>query len=235
MENINGLRVIATYACNKNCPFCYQKTKKSTFLSVNSLYYDINRNDLDDIKYITVMGGEVSDFPEKTISLIDVIKRRFPDKPISVTTNGYGKLNFYIELSYKVNNISFSLPAPNFTIQDKILGVSGNVNVRVNSFLNGKHIENSLCILYFCKTHGIDLTYCTDIRIKELFDYGQIFGYNIDVEQFPLYDVCNYDEFKFRVYHNHNYEEHDKNLIILPNGDMTFDFNDVIEGKGAYA
>lgn len=230
---INGIRIIATYSCSKRCKFCYQSSYDSAFLTANNLKNVLSTINTP-VNYVTLMGGEVSEFPEKTNELLDVLKNY---NNISITTNGFGDLSWYETLfSKNIANITFSMPCLNKSICDKLIHLSKIGNVRVNCFFDRLNPKKPEEVLNFCRVNNINLTLCEDIYKKELYKENLLDGLNlfdvIDIEDNEQYCIITLsDNYKFWIYRHVNNYDND-NVIILPNGNITYDFNDVVNGLG---
>lgn len=232
---IKGLRIIATYACSNKCSFCYQSTKDSVYLTPENLERALV--ELKEVpEYVTLMGGEVSEYPEETDKLLSILSKRF-DK-ISITTNGNGDVEWYKSLFNKgVTNISFSLYSIHLTkIIDKMKAIKPYGSVRANCFFN-RESDMPSKVLQLCRKNGFNLTLCEDIYKNEYHKDDIVKGLNIDDEIANIEDneqsviVKLFDDYQFWIFrHIENYNN--DNFIVLPNGTITFDFNDVTKGVG---
>ena len=115
LKNMQGFRIVLTYQCNYRCKFCYQKKKRGEVIPLKEFQsqIDIIPNNYTPT-YITLMGGEIAVVPgfEK---YIQVLRKRWPNVSISVTTNGSGGVEFYKKLFESgVNNLTFSLSYEHF-------------------------------------------------------------------------------------------------------------------------
>jgi len=228
-NNLEGIRTVATYQCNRNCKFCYQKTKDSVFL--DPLKYKNILEELDFMPiYITHQGGELSNFPKETIELCKIADKIFPQVfRKSITSNGYGNFDFYNSLKlYGITHLTFSLHEKNTYVENiiKQLSKSGFYTVRVNCYLS-EDSSKTKYVLNFCEKYDIQLTLCEDLG-----------GVNINNYDFSKYQKIEYKHqtifqngnFRFWLYHHIDKYDYN-NLIIMPNGKTTVCFNDVIDGK----
>ena len=242
-----GVRVVSTYKCNRNCTFCYQDGKESVLLTADK-FEDILR--ISKSKgfmpiYFTFQGGEVSNYPEETYELIKLSDKYYPQVfRKSVTSNGYGDFSFYKNLKlYGITHLTFSLHKKNKFIEDRLilLKSDGFYTVRVNCYLDIDNIQNVAYVLDFCKEHKIQLTICEDLRLSSNVDYDSTKllkdNYIIDdtyiEEKFKHQNVF-YSEahnFRFWVYRHLNHYDYN-NIIVMPNGDITITFDDIIHCKG---
>jgi molybdenum cofactor biosynthesis enzyme MoaA len=85
MENIKGLRIITNTHCNYKCKFCYQKDKSKNILSISNLLSSIEKFNIKNFEYCTIMGGEST----LLYNLSDYIKVGSKySKEVRLTTNG---------------------------------------------------------------------------------------------------------------------------------------------------
>jgi molybdenum cofactor biosynthesis enzyme MoaA len=238
---IEGIRVICTYGCKKNCSFCYQKKKTNKLLHPRKFKKILNNIDFFP-SYFTFQGGEVSENPDHLFSLLKIADEKFPQVfRKSVTTNGNGSSWFYdhlklygaTHLTFSLNNM-FSLDLMN---RIKHLSKSGFYTVRVNCYLDKECPGKIRDIFNFCYEHDLQLTLCGDL-IKEAKDSAKWLYKNLNLEDYRVFIhkhqaifISEKREYKFWLYkHLDNYDYN--NLIVLPNGETTLCFNDVIEGRG---
>jgi molybdenum cofactor biosynthesis enzyme MoaA len=234
MNNITGIRIIGTYKFNSNCPFCYQKHKEGVFLTPSNALLALSN--VTDVEYMTFMGGELSDYPTKTIELLNTIIPLNKAQQYNLTTNGKGDISFYNDcINLGITNINISMP--NFKNDDilfKIKELQNRCNVRLNVFMSRMgNFSTYYDIINFASSSNIGLTFCEDM--KDIPIETSIFSKIIDepysIEQHQTYNVFTLTRNNFNFWSFHHDETHD-NLIILPNGTSTLEFNDVINGKG---
>jgi hypothetical protein len=234
-----GLRIIPTYQCNENCYMCYQKSKSGAVLLPNQLEKILNEQLHEEhFKYITYMGGELSLFPENTKQYIKIGKQAFPLAKSSLTTNGHGAFSFYKEcIQCGLDAITFSIHKKNEELEEKILALKmERIPVRVNCYLDFNKIQNAQQTFRFCDNNDISLTFCTDLREKEKFNLMKL-GDLIDIGKPHYYKIkeshaiCKVMEgITFWIFWSSDYEDA-PNTIILPSGEITTSFKDVINGK----
>ena len=248
-----GLRVIPTFRCKKGCKFCYQRTTEGNILNLDTL-----KTILDDLKlakfrpmYVTMQGGEVMEVPNIE-DYVDAVDKVFPEARKTVTTNGMHGIERYRALNrVGVHSFSFSLHKTQrrmeqweWLVTDKILDLASNpfFTVRVNCFLDEANFENWRGVYEFCKGKNIPLTLCTDMR-KEIANEDRMdllqwintsLGIEAEVRTYNYYAVImpKGSDYRFWVFfHSHSYE-HD-NIIVLPNGKVTTDYQSVVDCEGA--
>lgn len=242
--NFEGVRVVMTYGCNRNCKMCYQKTKESVCLDpikYEEILKDIKSKDIIPT-YFTIQGGEVTTEKEATIKLASLTDEYFPQVfRKSITTNGDGDIAFYESLSkYGITNITFSLHQRDSIIEDKILKIAHNgfFTVRVNCFMEENNFDDIFETIYpFCVKNNIPLTLCEDLIFgsKDINSDVMIQTQLKDaVPTFHKHQTVWRDvNFRFWVYKHQDQYDYN-NLIVLPNGTVTMTFDDVIVGKGAF-
>lgn len=230
-----GLRIITTYRCNRRCSFCYQNQKDSVILSSNNL-----ENALENVSfipvYITMMGGEVSIFPNESESLFKIIQAKFPYSSKSIITNGDGDIEWYRSLyKFGISNITFSMPILDYINLQKVNTIASmaSMTTRLNCFFD---INNAKDVLNYAKNNYIPLTLCTDINKvqsdEEIIEMISSICSPVSIQNFDNFIIVQLDDYSFWVAKHLNNYNHD-NLIILPDGSITDDFNDVIHCKGA--
>lgn len=242
-----GIRVVATYDCNRNCVFCYQDSKKSVLLTPDK-FEDILKTSKEKgfmPVYFTFQGGEISNYPEETYELIKLADKYYPQVfRKSVTSNGYGDMDFYRNLKlYGITHLTFSLHKKTPRIEEKILELKsdGFYTFRLNCFLDTNNLDDVAYVVNFCQENNVQLTVCEDLRLSANVDYDstQIMMDNgiIDdtyiVEKFQHQNVF-YSEkhnFRFWVYRHLNHYDYN-NIIVMPNGDITITFDDIIHCEG---
>ncbi len=244
--NIEGLRIVATYDCNRNCKFCYQIRKGSVFLTEYSLkiVLHICKKFKFNPSYITFQGGELSLYPEETFKLIKLTHDYFPKVFCkSLTTNGYGDIEFYKKLKlYGITNITISFHNKDAIVERTLLELKkdGFYTVRVNCFLY-KNIENVKYVFNFCKDNDIQLTLCEDLNLSnsENFDSSNFLYKHILNDSYKEENSLNQsifcsedDNYIFWVYRHFNHYNYD-NLIVMPNGNVTCDFDDILNCQGS--
>lgn len=242
-----GMRVVSTYKCNRNCTFCYQHSKESDLLTPDK-FKDILR--ISKSKgfmpiYFTFQGGEVSNYPEQTYELIKIADRYYPQVfRKSVTSNGYGDIDFYKNVKlYGITHLTFSLHKHTPMIEERLLELKsdGFYTVRVNCYLDDNNLQDVKHVFDFCQKHKIQLTICEDLRLSsevnynstELLRNSNIIDSSYIEERFKHQNVFYSVEhnFRFWVYrHLNNYDYN--NIIVMPNGDITITFDDIIHCKG---
>ena len=245
--NPEGVRVVSTYECNRNCSFCYQDSKSSTILTPDK-FEDIlkisKKNGFLPI-YFTFQGGEVSNFPEETFELIKLADKYYPQVfRKSVTSNGYGNMNFYRDLKlYGITHLTFSLHKRQKKIEERLIELKsdGFYTTRVNCYLDVDNISNVKYVFDFCQVNKIQLTLCEDLRLsadvnydstKLLLDNNIIDNTYIE-EKFKHQNVFHSKEHNFRFWVYKHLDHYDyNNIIVMPNGDITITFDDIIHCKG---
>lgn len=241
--NIKGIRIVASYSCKRNCPFCYQKVKNGGFLSKINLEKTLDRFNTIIPEYITFQGGELSYYEHETNEIMKVVDDRFPNVHIkSLTTNGDGRLDFYSNLNkYGINNITFSINGfinTNLVNKLKKLKKTGMYKIRINTVLDVNNIKNLLDVLHFCIKNDFQLTICEDMRLQPNYSKSILEQELLDFEiikeenQYNIYRLKERN-YEFWVYKHQNHYDFD-NLIILPDGTTTYDFDDVINCKGNF-
>lgn len=246
MCDMNGLRIIPSYRCNYDCEFCYQKDHSidhSQILTLEALANKITilRNSGFRPIYITFMGGEFS-LLKNSIKYINLINDYFPYSKKSITTNGSADLEYYSLLKSRgIDNITFSVNELTRKLKSSLGFLYGSVhiNVRINTFFNQTDPKKMQEILEYCIDKRIDLTFCIDIRSKDIPGHDQIHkvldlkdGWIVKVypNHYIFTDVIY--EYSFWVFHHKGNYKND-NYIILPSGELTSNFNRVIDCHGA--
>lgn len=250
-----GVRVVGTYRCNRNCKFCYQPTKSSEVLipsRLDAIFTFMQAADFIPI-YITYQGGELSLFPDDAIRYFKAGQNIFPQVfRKSLTTNGTATLSFYRSLKmYGITHLTFSLHNPDPDVEARIIALAhdGFFTVRVNCFmdLDQSHWQRIRYVYDFCRRNMVQLTLCEDLRQGEsvlsedysqqtIYLLAQILGLEragVDFSESKnqiLVRVMEH-EFLFWIYrHRDNYDYN--NVIVLPDGSLTMTFDDVLNGKG---
>ncbi len=243
-----GVRVVSTYKCNRNCTFCYQDSKQSTLLTSDKFREILRISKSKGFMpiYFTFQGGEVSNYPEETYELIKLADRYYPQVfRKSVTSNGYGDMDFYRNLKlYGITHLTFSLHKATKFIEDRLLELKsdGFYTVRVNCYLDTENFSDVAYVFNFCQRHKIQLTICEDLRLssdvtydstKLLRDSGTI-DMTYHEEKFKHQNVFYSKEhnFRFWVYRHLNHYDYN-NIIVMPNGDITITFDDIIHCQGS--
>jgi len=108
-----------------------------------------------------------------------------------------------------------------------------SMTTRLNCFFD---IDNAKDVLNYAKSNYIPLTLCTDITRaqsdEEIIDMISNICSPVNMQNFDNFIIVQLNDYNFWVAkHSNNYNR--DNLIILPNGGITDDFNDVIHCKGA--
>lgn len=244
-----GVRVITSYDCPRNCKFCYQPQRSSVLLRAGKLQEHLKGMKVHGFVpvYFTFQGGEISTHPDHALQLFSVADRAFPQVfRKSLTTNGYGDWGFYHKAKiYGITHITLSMHGSNTHVADKAMTLarSGFYTVRLNCFLHRDHLEDARRVYLFCRGTGIQLTLCEDLRkdciapptkeeIEEHVLQDEADNYvrhrykHQDVWVDPVHN------FRFWVYHHLDHYDYD-NLIILPDGTLTKTFDDVMLCAGA--
>lgn len=228
-----GLRIITTYRCNEACSFCYQKNKESVFLDPDKLRAICTS--LSGLpEYITVMGGEVAFNPDNTRAILSVLQDTYPTVPKSITTNGTGSIKFYSSLA--LNNLTVSMPILNpFKIYLLKHFKAKGLDVRVNHY-TGEDKAETYRVFDWCQSNDVRLTLCPPLEEGCLDPVQYVHemrwnGFRPTVIK-ANYAVFDNGLFKFWIYNHSNNYNYD-NTIVLPNGTVTEDFQDVIECHGA--
>ena len=193
--------------------------------------------------YFTFQGGEVSNYPEETFELIKLADLYYPQVfRKSVTSNGYGVMSFYRNLKlYGITHLTFSLHKRTPFIEERLLELKsdGFYTVRVNCYLDENNLQDVKYVFDFCEKNKIQLTICEDLRLSANITYDSsallvpVIG-NTYIEtkfkhQNVFYSVEN--NFRFWVYRHLNHYDYN-NIIVMPNGDITITFDDIIHCKG---
>lgn len=246
--NPEGLRIVSTYACKQNCKFCYQKTRKGGFLKDDKL-----KIILDSIKelnwnptYITHQGGEISDFEEESMDMFKITDDYFPCVfRKSITTNGLGNIDFYKKSKlYGITHFTTSLHGKNTKLEEKLIELKkdGFLTARVNCFFDIENLDKVKYVFDFCKKNDIQLTICEDLRLSEdvnfnssktLYKYIINDSYEEIKHKHQFIYVSEKENYKFWVYKHLDHYDYN-NVIIMPNGDITMTFDDIIDCKGNY-
>lgn len=228
-----GLRIIETYSCSKRCKFCYQKVHNSIILTPYKLRHAIKELGNWNPSYVTIMGGEVSEYPKETEELLKVIQESYAFVAgKSLTTNGDGDENWYKSLwRYGVNNITFS-GVENIDKAVRI-GQSPNTTVRLNCFLDASTVG---AVIIKASKENIPLALCSDLREnqqdKELIDIVRHACNPTSIKIYGSYIIFYLEKYTFWLFkHNKGYTC--DNNIILPNGTLTTNYLDFINCKGA--
>lgn len=237
-QKYEGVRIIPTYYCNRNCSFCYQKTKVCNFVNISKVEKVLENIDFIP-SYITFMGGELSCFPNETKKLMDMVHTKLPMVYTkSLITNGGGDFRWYESLkNVGISRLIFSCHNNNDfdNLKEKIVKLSQSAffTTRVNSFLDKNNIEKSKQILNLCSVHDIPLTFCCDLRecTDNVSNIIKTLCYATKVESYDNYSIVTMGEYSFWIYYHNDYKAN--NLIILPDGVTTDDFKDVEDCKGA--
>lgn len=242
-----GVRVVETYKCNRNCTFCYQDSKESVLLTPDK-FRDILR--ISKSKgfmpiYFTFQGGEVSNYPEQTIELIKLADFYYPQVfRKSVTSNGYGEMNFYRDLKlYGITHLTFSLHKNTKVIEQRLLELKsdGFYTVRVNCYLDPDNLSDVGYVFNFCQKHKIQLTICEDLRLSSDINYDStkmmrdfnIIDASYKEIKYKHQNVFFSQEHNFRFWVYRHLDQYDyNNIIVMPNGDITITFDDIIHCKG---
>jgi molybdenum cofactor biosynthesis enzyme MoaA len=246
--NPQGMRIVGTYRCNRNCPFCYQPTKESVDLDAGKLR-DILR-ELSTYKfvpvYMTYQGGEISAMPNSTDLFMEGLKVYPQVFRKSITTNGTASTKYYSMLKiYGITHFTFSIhnaeDARRLSSTIEKLSWGGFYTIRANCYLDMDHPENVLDVYEFCKLHNIQLTFCEDLKLDATVAFRAAYDLlkRAIPHDFNYYRAMPYkhqdiyisDKYMFWVYHHLDHYDYD-NIIILPNGDLTVTFDDVLFGKG---
>lgn len=245
MQKYEGIRIIPTYYCNKNCSFCYQPTKKCGFMNTNQIHEKV-LNDIDFIPaYITFMGGELSCFPEESKTLMSIIHSKFPMVYAkSLITNGNGDLNWYKSLKNEgITKIIFSCHSPediNIMLPKiETISKSAFFTARVNCFLNKQNISLVKNVVEICQEKDFPLTLCYDIKCSadDRIIYDDMETMTSYLSPGRLSEIrdnftivhCKNNYQYWIYYHKENVKN---NLIILPDCSTTDDFTDVENCKG---
>lgn len=195
--------------------------------------------------YFTFQGGEVSNYPEETFELIKIADEIYPQVfRKSVTSNGYGSMDFYRDLKlYGITHLTFSLHKKAKKTEDRLLELKadGFYSVRVNCYLDIDKMQNVAHVFKFCQENKIQLTICEDLRLssditydstKLLLDNGIIDSTYVETK-FKHQNVFYSKEHNFRFWVYRHLNQYDyNNIIVMPNGDITITFDDIIHCKG---
>jgi MoaA/NifB/PqqE/SkfB family radical SAM enzyme len=249
LKNYNplGFRVTCTYKCNKNCKFCYQKVRYSVDLNplkLNSIFTEFKELGFYP-SYITFQGGEMT-ILEHSLDLMNIAYNIFHKTfNRSVTTNGLMSTDYYKSLHmYGISHITFSVNTTEelHSLYTKILIIknSGYYTVRINCCVDEENYENIKEIYEFCKLFNISLTFCEDMNSNIDFKNSKISQKAIsDIKNYQIIDHENQviyknfkDNFQFWVFKHHN-NYGNQEIHILPNGELTMNFQDVINGNGS--
>jgi molybdenum cofactor biosynthesis enzyme MoaA len=243
-----GVRVVGTYNCKRNCKFCYQKSRKSDVLSLNkynSILQEMMENKFNPI-YFTFQGGEISDYPDESYEWIKSTDKFFPQVfRKSITSNGLGDIDYYKDSKLiGITHITFSLHNSNFKeVEEKLLILKndGFFTVRVNCFLDFDNVDNVKYVFEFCSKNNIQLTLCEDLRLDQKVDKlkSESFllenkiiddSYNLDIYKHQTIFSSIKNNYRFWVYKHLDHYDYN-NIIIKPDGDITMTFDDIINSK----
>ena len=244
-----GVRVITSYECERNCRFCYQEQRHSVKLYPKKLHehlQDMAARTFIPI-YFTFQGGEISTHPDHALQLFSVADKVFPQVfRKSLTSNGYGDPAFYQKAKlYGITHITLSLHGVNNRVAELALRLArdGFYTVRINCFLHRDLLANARAVYRFCRDANIQLTLCEDLRpdcmdpptpdeVKEHVLQGDANSYVF--RSYKHQDVWTNPtrNYRFWVYHHADHYDYN-NLIVLPDGSLTMAFDDVMVCAGA--
>ena len=247
IKKIEGVRVIGTYSCNMSCPFCYQTTRQSKFLDARRLRY-ILLSLKEDFKkvpiYFTFQGGELSLYPDRAEELFKAAHEIFPQVySKSLTTNGTGNFDWYLSLqNFGITHFTVSVHEYSEQRMNLIgkLAQQAFCSIRVNCYLDENNIDNVKGVFNICCNNRIPLTICEDLThkgkdVEQLID-KICFSQSVQWEKIHYKHQLIYSNYllnyTFWLYFHQDHYDYN-NLIILPNGDVTVMFDDVISGKGS--
>lgn len=247
LYNPEGVRVVSTYKCNRNCTFCYQDSKQSTLLTPDK-FEDILKISKEKgfmPVYFTFQGGEVSNYPEETFDLIKLSDKYYPQVfRKSVTSNGYGDMGFYRDLKlFGITHLTFSLHKNTPKIEERIIELKqdGFYTFRVNCYLDENNVSDVAHVVDFCSKNNVQLTLCEDLRLSSVVDYDStlLLRENNIIDDSYIEEKFNHQNvfysrkhnFRFWVYRHLNHYDYN-NIIVMPNGDITITFDDIIHCKG---
>jgi len=246
IKKMLGLRIVLTYQCNYRCKFCYQKRKYGAVMPLKEFAENIaNIAGEYTPTYITLMGGEIFTIPNFA-EYIKVLRARWSDIPISVTTNGSGSIEFYKNLFLAgVNNITFSLstldeeeykqivnvPTSCQAYQKKIIEVSKHGQVRINAYIYPKNVK---AIYEFCKKNKLKLTFCEELKAENEHVFAALEAVNqFTVKQQSKFEIIYRDQDGFEFWNYIHQDHYDyNNVVMLPDGSFSDDFGDVVAQKG---
>ena len=152
---------------------------------------------------------------------------------------------FYRELKlYGITHLTISLHKRTKIIQDRLLELKsdGFYTVRVNCYLDEDNLADVDHVFHFCQRNNIQLTICEDLRLSSNIDYDS----SKMLRDYHMIDMS-YEEikykhqnvfisrehnFRFWVYRHLNHYDYN-NIIVMPNGDITITFDDIIQCKGS--
>jgi len=239
-----GLRIVATYQCNRNCKFCYQASKESPYLDTETLkkcldYLKFTKNFIP--IYVTIQGGEVTIDMERLREIAKLVDYYYPQVfRKSVTSNGDADVSDYESLAlYGITHLSFSLHGKNKKLEDKLkyLAKSGFFTIRVNCFAH-QNIENLRYVYDFCASNKIQLTFCEDLRNKIVEDVTDkivrfVVGHSdVEIIRHKFQHIIIDNKRKFRCWIYKHLDSYDyNNYIILPTGKIVDNFDLVIQSK----
>jgi len=188
--------------------------------------------------YITFMGGEFT-ILKNSIEYMKIVNEFYPFSYKSLTTNGSAPFIYYEKLPlYGINNITFSLNELGDSLKSKIemLGTNSFFTIRTNIYLNLNNYEKIERLLCYCMSHHIPATFCADIKssvpeTSEIIKFLDLSNWN--VSEHPNHIVFTNEEYiySFWVFHHKGNYKGD-NYIILPNGQITSNFKNVLDCRG---
>ena len=170
-----GLRVIVSYNCKRNCSFCYQNKKDSVILTpekFESILYQLSEYQFIPI-YFTFQGGEISDYSDISYELFKIADKFYPQVfRKSITSNGHGDIDFYKKSKlYGITHITLSLHNNTSKNVERLfdeLKYDNFYTKRVNCFFTESEVNNVKYVYNYCKDNQIPLTLCEDLRFIEL-------------------------------------------------------------------
>lgn len=242
--NPEGIRVVGTYQCKRNCSFCYQTHKISNVLC--PIKFEVFLQELIKHKfyptYFTFQGGEISDFVDESYEWFRLADKYYPQIfRKSITSNGHGDIEYYLKSKLLgISHITFSLHNDlHKSVEDKlvILKNDGFFTVRVNCYLNMDKLEDVKYVIDFCTENKIQLTLCEDLRLSSEIDYDSaniltqtgIIDSTYVIDRYRHQSILTSEHHNFRIWIYKHLNHYDyNNIIVKPDGTLTMTFDDII-------
>ena len=153
--------------CNYDCSYCTEDlhdniSKHQNFVQIKKLIDNLSKKLENKAIHLSITGGEPTVHPN-FIDICHYIKKKKNIKYLTVTTNGSRLADYYIELLYLANQITFSQhfeTAQNSVYLEKVKEINefspGVVNVQV--MFNAKHFEEAKEAVEFYRANEIRYT-----------------------------------------------------------------------------
>lgn len=235
-NNPHEIHIVPTFACNKRCEFCYQKCFSDKWLDINKLDMILKEVKSNfEPRAITFQGGEIT--LKTGFEYYKIADKYFPQTyRKSLTTNGYQTIEYYKKLKeFGISHISFSYNQYDRDYENKIklLSKDGFYNIRINTVIYNN--EDFLRHVFkFAKRNNIQLTFCEDLTKPPNYDSEKYLINILNIKEHKKVCLGRYDKI---IINNYlfwicKYTKNGRNdsLIILPNGNFSMSFNDLIVG-----